>query len=156
MDEQKKFDELPRWVDVAIAEYLLGLKVERRRPKTSADRLYPYEVTFFMEPDSGLVQWTYDDNACNFMAYRNGRDESDGIAKPLPLFVSGLSDSSEVLPLIEMLRERGIYVQITSTPEGYLASVWDETNRWAPGGGDEPQQAVGRALLYLLDEVLPS
>ncbi len=87
---ETRFDELPRWVDIAIAEHLLGLKVERKAVRTTpGDHLYGYEVTFFIEPDdspaAGMVRWTYDDGACNFIAWRNGRDESDGNAPPLPL-----------------------------------------------------------------------
>lgn len=86
-----------RELDIAIAERVLGMRVERVTPSW-----YGREVILFYHPDDPLIVYSYDTNACNAMMYRNGVDNTNGIAPPLPNYSQELELAwSEVKPTIQ-------------------------------------------------------
>jgi hypothetical protein len=83
---------MSRDLDVAVAERVLGMHVERIKPAW-----YPLEVTLFYWPNDPLITYSYDANACNAMMYRNGKDDTAGTAPPLPRYSGDLSAAWEVI-----------------------------------------------------------
>lgn len=73
--------EAGREMDEAIAEHVMGWRVERITPEW-----YGTEVVLFYETDYPLISYSSDARSCNACMYRNGKDDTDGIAPPLPSF----------------------------------------------------------------------
>lgn len=69
--------------DAVVAEKVMGYRVIVIEPEW-----YRLPVKCFYEDGCSLIQYTYDANACNAMMYRNGKDDSDGTAPPLPHYTS--------------------------------------------------------------------
>lgn len=69
--------------DAVVAEKVMGFRVVTIKPKW-----YRLPVQCFYEEDSPLIAYSLDANACNAMMYRNGEDDRDGTAPPLPHYTS--------------------------------------------------------------------
>ena len=102
-----------RALDAEVAETALGFRVERIRPAW-----YGREVLCFYRPGSPEMAYSYDDNACNAMMFRNGVDDSAGYALPLPRYHD---DTAEAFTVLEALRADGRII---------MASVSVGENGW--------------------------
>lgn len=80
-----------RTIDQLVAEHVLKLTVKKIRVDW-----YQFEIWLFLDPD-GLIRYSWDGNACNAIMNRNGRDESDGVADPLPFFSIETESAWEVV-----------------------------------------------------------
>jgi hypothetical protein len=89
------------------------MHVERKKPDW-----YPLEVVLFFWPGEPLVGYSYDKNACNACIWRNGVNEKDGVAPPLPRYSSELGPAWEV---VARCRERGLTLDVPN-----LLSLSDE------------------------------
>lgn len=91
-------DKTPdRVIDCAIAEHVLGFHVENiGRPILHG---YPYkaDVLLFFAVGHPHVVYSYDDNSCNAMMYRNGVDDTDGTAPSLPSYCNELNEAWEIV-----------------------------------------------------------
>lgn len=81
-----------REIDSLVATEIMGLT-----KKTIQPDWYPHPVDLFFHPDGGFVVYSYDENACNAMMHRNGKDDSDGTAPPLPSFSTDVEYLGELL-----------------------------------------------------------
>ena len=95
--------KLPRSEDArlnfAIAQEVFGMRVEAIEPEW-----YRQTVWLFFKEGFPNVVYSYDNNACNAMMYRNGKDISGGTAPPLPFWSSEFGGAWEV---IAELKQRG-------------------------------------------------
>lgn len=92
MADETPVDELEgRDLDIAIAVEVLGYKKRVLEPDW-----YDLPVTCFFDPH-GIIEYSYDDRACNAMMYRNGEDESEGFADPLPSYSWEDADARRLL-----------------------------------------------------------
>jgi hypothetical protein len=48
--------------------------------------VFPKSVLLFINLEEDLVAYSYDNNYCNAMMFRNGQDDTDGTAPPVPCF----------------------------------------------------------------------
>jgi hypothetical protein len=64
---------------------------------------YPHEVLCFYPPGSTLMEYSWDKNGCNAIMHANGKDASDGNAKPLPHICEELEEAWHV---VEYLKAR--------------------------------------------------
>src|SRR5713226_5622656 len=78
-----------RELDALVAEKVLGMHVERLRPAWYHGG--QTEVLCFYRPLSPLMVYSLDADACNAMMFRNGVDESDGFAPPLPFYSDNIA-----------------------------------------------------------------
>ena len=100
-----------REMDCLVAEKVMGWRVERVRPSW-----YPVEVLCFYEEWSRNISYTYDERSCNAMLYRNGVDDSNGTAPPLPQFSE---DIAATWTVVERLQEQGWHLSLE-----HLRVVW--------------------------------
>lgn len=84
-----------RELDILVAEKVLGMRIERIQTKW-----YNHDILCFYEPSCDLMVYSYDENACNAMMYRNGVDERDGVAQPLPHYSLEMETAWEVVEAI--------------------------------------------------------
>ena len=87
-----------RELDVLVAEKALGMRVERIRTNW-----YHHEILCFFEPGCDLMVYSYDENACNAMMYRNGVDESAGVAAPLPYYSGEIEAAWEIVDALGLM-----------------------------------------------------
>jgi hypothetical protein len=83
-----------RELDALVAEKVLGMHVERIRPAWYHGG---QEVLCFYQPLGTLMEYSLDADACNAMMFRNGVDERDGIAPPLPFYTGDIAAAWEVV-----------------------------------------------------------
>ena len=81
-----------RELDALVATEIMGLEKQTIQPDW-----YPHPVDLFIHPKNGLIVYSYDENACNAMMHRNGKDDSDGTAQPLPSFSCDVESLDEIL-----------------------------------------------------------
>lgn len=71
---------------------------------------YPLKVIGFYEEDNPLMIYSWDKGSCNAMMFRNGENDKDGIAQPLPRYSTSLEAFEEV---VSWLRKQAGYLQFT-------------------------------------------
>lgn len=120
-------------LNVAVAERVLGMSIRRTTPEW-----YGREVTLFYWPNDPLIAYSWDENACNAMMYRNGKDDSNGTAPSLPFYDSDLDQAWEV---VLTLRERG--GDVWARFDSFLRSA---TPLWH-GSQDDAARAICLAAL---------
>lgn len=106
--------EAGRELDELVAEQVMGLRVERIKPDW-----YPVEVALFFRPGNPLVEYSLDERSCNARMFRNGVDEKDGTAPPLPFYSEEIEHAWEVM---EKLRESGDVLSLNWYPD---AGHWE-------------------------------
>ena len=146
-----------REIDVLVAEHVMGFHVERIKPDW-----YPHEVTLFFRPGNPLVEYSYDENACNAMMHRNGKDDSDGTASPLPFYSEEIEHAWEV---VEKLAANGWNVAVetmANTSEAPYTAVsfwrgddWDTAEAMATDGANTASLAICLAALKALNVEVP-
>ena len=95
-----------RKLDALVAEEVLGYRVERVTPEWAGR-----EVTLFFAPGHTLVTYSCDFRSDNAMMYRNGEDDRDGIAPPLPVFSEDIAAAWEV---VEHLKDRNWAIRLSN------------------------------------------
>jgi hypothetical protein len=121
-------DEGSPELDLMVLEAVFNYEIRRVKPDW-----YDLEVHLAMNKETGLIEYSYDDNGCNAMMYMNGVDEKVGFAKPIPRY--SLDDRglvSGLLDIIQAMKERHGYdfclatVPMLYRPYSYQASFYQE------------------------------
>lgn len=81
-----------RQLDCDIAQNVLDYHAEWVKPSW-----YAFPVLCFYRKGSPLIKYSYDENGCNAMMFRNGVDDSAGTAPPLPQYSENIEDAWEVV-----------------------------------------------------------
>lgn len=95
-----------RALDALVAEKVLGYHVERITPEWAGR-----EVTLFFRPGNPLVEYSMDGRSDNACMYRNGVDDKDGIAPPLPIYSEDIAAAWEV---VEHLKSNGWAIRLSN------------------------------------------
>lgn len=88
-----------REIDKLIVEKVMGFIRMTIQPDW-----YALPVDLFFAPESVWVIYSYDENGCNALMFRNGNDASDGYARPLPAYSEDIEYTLEV---VEKMQEQG-------------------------------------------------
>lgn len=78
---------------IEVAKHVFGYRMETVQP--SWYRLPVH--CFYVPSDPNWMVYSYDENACNAMMFRDGKSEKSGYARPLPFWDIQLSDAWEVV-----------------------------------------------------------
>ena len=127
-------------LDRAVAERVLGFRVETVTPSWYGNR----EVWLFTRPGSTRVDYSWDASSCNACMYRNGVDDTDGTADPLP----GYSDNIEAAwEIVDEMIERGFLVAFDrgDTSEWFVRFTRNGVRTTSTGA--TPAEAICRAAL---------
>ncbi|HKX33530.1 MAG TPA: hypothetical protein VJ302_37980 [Blastocatellia bacterium] len=114
-------------IDLLILEAVFDYQIHRIRPSW-----YLYEVVLAINKQTGLIDYSYDENNCNARVYRNGIDESEGIAESIPRYsLDDRNRPAEFLHIVDRMREQnGYYLELGTGPSSslqgpvYFASFW--------------------------------
>jgi hypothetical protein len=129
-----------RQIDIDIASTIFGYTTRVIQPTW-----YRHEVMLFYRVGDDMPEYSYDENACNAIIYRNGRDDSDGVARPLPFYSNEYEDMRTVLMEMQA-RDYNAAMSLTGKQWGCHFAVPD--GRLGPVEfGEELPQAVARAAL---------
>lgn len=127
-------------LNLAVAEKVLGYRVVKAKPAW-----YPFEVWCFYAPGDTTEEWmaySWDQNACNAMMFRNGKDDKAGTAPPLPGYVFDISAAWNV---VAEIRERGLLEAF----KAHLGDVWASSE-------EDAAVAICRAALAAVEGASPS
>jgi hypothetical protein len=104
----------PREIDAKILEHIFEYEVMKVKPSW-----YDREVTLFRK--NGYNHYSFDTNACNACMSRNGKDDKDGVADPLPHYSS--EDMEEVWEVIrEITKDENLWFTFTGSKDDWRAS----------------------------------
>jgi hypothetical protein len=115
---------------------------------------YPVPVKCFYYKDSPYVQYSWDKKACNAMIFRNGIDDSDGIAKSIPFYSNEIEAAWMI---IEKLRDQFCFNVRTihdKTENKFVCEIWGLHSNQYRGQGikvysETASEAICKAALIL-------
>ena len=128
-------------INVRVAEKVFGLHVESVVKKDMGGN--NIEVLLFFAPGRRFVEYSFDLNSCNWMMYRNGVDDKNGTAEPLPQYDDDLNWSFDML-------ERCYHWTLTRNKDSDLyecAAQFTVDSLVAHTECDRPAEAIVRAVL---------
>lgn len=133
-----------RELDALIAEKVLGFVVKRVKPEW-----YPAEVTLFCYPNSDLIEYSCDPRSNNAIMFRNGRDDSDGSAAPLPNYSDDIEAAWEVVEHLTRTTKQWFRLEmscVTNEASFEISGAGDADGDWTAEAETAPL-AICRAAL---------
>jgi len=112
--EEFAVTEGSQW-DILVVKIIFGFREEIITPEWYHGR----EVHLFYDDVNfpGLIQYSWDSNSCNAQMYRNGKDDSQGIADPLPWYTNTTSDGHQFfLPIVERMAKLDYLLRFYACP----------------------------------------
>lgn len=140
---------MARPLDHLIAVHVFGLEAQTVQPTW-----YKLPVTLYRYPGDSIWTYSYDDDACNACMHRNGVDDRDGTARPLPFWANEMEYAWEV---VEQMKAHGFAFQFSNEGNRNWAH-FAKDGAWGEGesAADEPADAIALAALHALGVEVPA
>lgn len=103
-------------------------------------------VTGFYEPGNPLMVYSFDAKSCGAIMYRNGVDEKDGTASPLPDYAAQLGDFQEVM---DWVKAQGGSLVIRTTTKYSIVSIHNKEGKRVTYQAPEPKITVDDSAIAL-------